>query len=399
MTSLSTSAFRILLIDDDPLIQMLLRRTLEEQGYAVIIASSGEEGLEQAKKFHPALIICDWLMDEMDGLEVCRQIKMNSELAATFFVLLTSRTAVADRVQGLDTGADDFLTKPIDVSELKARVRAGLRLYQSNQELQQSSQVLQHLAQDLQAQKQRLENELAEAADYVKALLPEPLTGAVTINTRFLPSRQLGGDCFDFYWLDADHLVMYLLDVSGHGLGAALPSISVHNLLRSQSLPNASLYQPKEVLTDLNQLFEMSRHNTRYLTIWYGVYNRQTRQLTYASAGHPPTVLLSQTATDGIQAQQLKLPGIPIGMFSDSEYVNGQCEIPPSSTLYVFSDGIYEIQQPDGTNWSLQGFVDLLINCGSLCINHLDEVFYKIHSLNGQQTFGDDCSLLQVKFS
>lgn len=391
MTDLSPSIFRILLVDDDPIIQMILKKTLVEEGYDVIIASSGEEGLEQVGKFKPALIICDWLMDGMDGLTVCRKVKSDPEFASTFFILLTSRTTVEDRIQGLDTGADDFLAKPIDVNELKARVRAGLRLYQANQKLQQ-------LAQDLQTQKQRLENELSEAADYVKSILPEPMTGAVTINNRFLPSQQLGGDCFDYYWLDPDHLVIYLLDVSGHGLSAALPSISVHNLLRSQSLPNADLHKPDEVLKALNQLFQMSNRNTRYLTIWYGVYNQNTRQLTFASAGHPSTVLISASHKPD-QGQQLKIRGMPIGMFAEAEYSCGVCEIAPGSTLYVFSDGIYELKQLDGSNWNLKGFFDLLVNYSNLLSDDLDAVFQLIERVTGNQTFGDDCSLLQVKFN
>ena len=384
--------FQILLIDDDPIIQMVFRKTLAEEGYDVIIASSGEEGLEQAEKCHPALIICDWLMEGMDGLEVCHNIKSDPALTSTFFILLTSRTAIEDRVKGLDTGADDFLTKPIDVSELKARVRAGLRLYQSTQELQQ-------LAQDLHSQKQRLENELAEAADYVKSLLPEPISGPVTIHTCFLPSQQLGGDCFDFYWLDSDHLVIYLLDVSGHGVGAALPSISVHNLLRSRSLPNASLYQPHEVLKGLNTLFQMGKHNERYFTIWYGVYNLKNRQLTYASAGHPPAVLLDVATHDPTQIQRLKTIGLPIGMFPDTKYSSQVCDISSGSTLYVFSDGIYEVKQLDGHDWNLNGFIQLLTHCNSPCVSDLEQVVQKIKAMSGNQPFEDDCSILQVRFS
>jgi sigma-B regulation protein RsbU (phosphoserine phosphatase) len=392
MTDVFPSMFQILLIDDDPIIQMVFRKTLAEEGYDVIIASSGEEGLEQAKKFHPALIICDCLMEGMDGLEVCHQIKSDPALTSAFFILLTSRTAIEDRVKGLDTGADDFLTKPIDVSELKARVRAGLRLYQSTQELQQ-------LAQDLHSQKQRLENELAEAADYVKSLLPEPITGSVAINTCFLPSQQLGGDCFDFYWLDPDHLVIYLLDVSGHGVGAALPSISVHNLLRSRSLPNANLYQPHEVLKGLNTLFQMGKHNERYFTIWYGVYNLKNRQLTYASAGHPPAVLLDVATHDPTQSQRLKTIGLPIGMFPDTRYSSQVCDISLGSTLYVFSDGIYEVKQLDGHDWNLNGFIQLLTHCNSPCVSDLEQVVQKIKAMSGNQPFEDDCSILQVRFS
>ena len=392
MLEMSNSQLKILVIDDDKVIQMILKQALQGQGYEVILASSGAMGVEEAHRHHPALIICDWQMDEMDGLEVCRIIKSEPTLSTAFFILLTGRTAIEDKVEGLDNGADDFLSKPIEASELKARVRAGLRLYKSNQELQK-------LAQDLQIQKQLLERELLEAADYVTSILPEPMSGLVTINSLFLPSSKLGGDCFDYYWLDADNLVIYLLDVSGHGLAAALPSISVHNLLRSQTLSQANFHQPSEVLNALNKVFQMDNHNARYFTIWYGVFNRISYQLTYSSAGHPPALLLSQSTDSGIEIKQLITRSMPIGAFAETEYQDAVCEIKPSSKLYVFSDGIYEVEQPNGTFWDLNSFIDLITRYNQQPERDLDQILEDIKMETGSQYFTDDCSLLEIDFS
>ncbi|MBD1863521.1 MULTISPECIES: PP2C family protein-serine/threonine phosphatase [Trichocoleus] len=376
---------RILVIDDDPVIRLVLMRNLQKQGYEVALARNGEEGSELASQLRPALIICDWMMPGRDGLEVCRQVKANPDLSTTFFILLTSRGEVEDRVRGLDSGADDFLSKPIEMNELKARVRAGLRLHQ--------------LTQDLQTQKQLLEAELAEAADYVRSLLPPPLLGPPAINTCFIPSRQLGGDCFDYFWLDPDYLAIYLLDVSGHGLGSALPSISVLNLLRSQSLPGVNFYLPDRVLTGLNETFQMSGHNERYFTIWYGVYNKTKRQLVYASAGHPPAILISGEADATTTAKRLKTAGLPIGMFSDAQYVSDRCEVEAGSSLYIFSDGIYEINQPDGETWTLDGFVGLLSDLSQANNISLDTVLGSVRAIGAKETFDDDLSLLQVSFA
>lgn len=384
--------FQILIIDDDPFIQLVLRKTLQGQGYDVVVTHSGEEGIRQAQKLHPALIICDWQMPGMDGLEVCRQIKADPDLSAIFFILLTARTDVEDRVKGLDTGADDFLSKPIEGSELKARVRAGLRLYQFNQQLQR-------LAQDLQVQKQLLEIELAGAADHVRSLLPSPVTGTVTIDSQFLPSQQLGGDCFDYYWLDSDYLAIYLLDVSGHGLRAALPSVSIHNLLRSQSLPDANFYQPSSVLKALNEVFQMDTQNDQYFTIWYGVYNQKKRQLFYASAGHPPAVLLSKTEVGMSKVVQLKTRGSAVGLFPDAKYISGCCNIEEASTLYIFSDGIYEIGRPSGTVWGLENFIRVLMDFNTSMNCDLNDLLQKVRTLNNCSKFEDDCSLLRVRFS
>lgn len=376
--------FKILIIDDDLIIQLTLTRMLEKQGYEVLVASDGEEGIAQAQQFRPALIICDWLMPRLNGLEVCHQIKSDPTLSTTFFILLTSLGSVADRVKGLDAGADDFIAKPIEQNELKARVRAGLRLHQ--------------MSYDLRTQKQILETELAEAAEYVRSLLPTPMTEPFTINSRFIPSQRLGGDCFDYYWLDPDYLAIYLLDTAGHGLGAALPSVSVLNLLRSRTIKNLNYYQPSDVLSALNDTFQMTHQNNKYFTIWYGVYNRVNRQLIYASAGHPPAVLLSQKEAI-TQVRQLETPNIPIGMFPDAEYINNFCNIEQFSSLYVFSDGAYEIHLQNGTIWDIDAFIDLLRDCNVPQKCNLDQLLNHLLSLNSKNTFDDDLSILQIDFN
>ncbi|MBD0313882.1 MAG: SpoIIE family protein phosphatase [Microcoleus sp. T3-bin5] len=376
--------FQILVIDDDTAVQELLRRTLKKQGYEVTVASNGEDGVAQAQKLRPALIICDWIMPRLTGIDVCRRVKADPELSTTQFFLLTSLGSIADRVKGLDAGADDFISKPIELNELQARVRAGLRLHQ--------------LSRDLKIAKQSLEAELAEAAEYVQSLLPDPMTEPISIEAKFIPSRQLGGDCFDYNWLDADYLAIYLLDVAGHGLRAALPSVAVLNLLRSRALPNIDYYKPSDVLRSLNTTFQMSYQNDKYFTIWYGVYNRISRQLVYASAGHPPAVLISQSPASNAKIQRLKTPGMPVGMFPDAPYVDNCCDVEDLSSLYIFSDGVYEIHQPDGNIWGLDPFIDLLAAYNGASADQLELVLNYIQNLNAKAVFDDDWSLLKVNF-
>lgn len=146
----SKSVSKILLVEDDSATRLLLKRDLQLAGYEVTAAKNGEEGLRLAMQLRPALIICDWVMPLMDGVEVCRHVKAVPELAPTFFILLTSREAIADRIEGLDAGADDFLSKPVALNELLARVRAGLRLYRAQQDLCEANQQLNLTLRDLQ---------------------------------------------------------------------------------------------------------------------------------------------------------------------------------------------------------------------------------------------------------
>lgn len=134
---------RILVVDDDITTQLLLQDLLESEGHEVLVASHGVEGFAQATQHRPNLMVCDWMMPQLDGLELCRRVKQNPQLEATFLILLTARENLSDRVCGLDAGADDFISKPLETEELLARVRAGLRLNHYHQQLSQSLQELQ----------------------------------------------------------------------------------------------------------------------------------------------------------------------------------------------------------------------------------------------------------------
>ncbi|MEI6330007.1 MAG: SpoIIE family protein phosphatase [Pseudanabaena sp. ELA645] len=375
---------QILVIDDDLVMQMILKSTLQAQKYEVVAAKNGKEGILLAKQHQPALVICDWMMPDIDGLEVCRQIKLDQSLSSTIFILLTSKGAVEDKVRALDNGADDFLSKPIDKTELIASVRAGLRIYQLNK--------------DLQVQKQLLEAELAEASDYVRSLLPTSLEGTVKIKSEFIPSSQLGGDCYDFYWLDPDHLAIYLIDTSGHGVGSALLSISILNLLRSQSFGREKFYEPSVILTELNRAFQMSQHNGRYFTMWYGVYKRSQRKLTYANAGHPQGLLIARDP-ENPQIQELPSLDMPVGFFPDVEYTSSDISVPLDSRLYIFSDGIFEVSQANGKIWGVVNFFDLLKEKFAIDEEvNANLVLQKIRAETPTAKFDDDVSLLKIDF-
>ena len=404
MLSSPFEAVDILVIDDDPIVLESLKRLLQKRGYRVATAADAISGVQKSVRLVPSVIICDWLLPgDIDGLDICRRTKQDPQLSTTAFLMMTSHSDIASRVDAIEAGADDLLIKPVDTAELAARVKSGMRLHQ--------------LTQDLKAQTRRLEAELAEAAAYVASLLPKDTPrdaiNCVSISSCFISSQALGGDCFDHYWLDPDYLVMYLLDVSGHGLGAALLSTSVLNVLRSQSLPGVNFYRPETVLRGLNEAFQMGNQNDKYFTIWYGVYNRTNRQLVYASAGHPPAVLVSppapktapqieSTPSNLGALMQLRTPGMPIGMMPDSQYQWERCTVVDKSRLYIFSDGVYEVQ-PAGDRFDtkpqlgLDGFISLISTLGTQQQLDLDNLVNHVSRFSGDY-FADDISLLEISF-
>jgi sigma-B regulation protein RsbU (phosphoserine phosphatase) len=239
-----------------------------------------------------------------------------------------------------------------------------------------------------------LEEELHRAAAYVRMLLPKSLvSGSVTATWQFLPCAGLGGDIFDYFWLDAEHFVVYLLDVCGHGVGAALHSVSIFNLLRRQFLPNVDFSRPAQVLNALNKALPMESYAGMYLTLWYGVYRRGI--LTFASAGHPPALLF-----DGHQEHSTRLltDHPPIGITDRVNYEEVAKALPLECRLYLYSDGAYELTTGTGELWSWGEFVDLLEEEARKGIWQPELISQEILALTKTKRFEDDFSLLSVNF-
>jgi serine phosphatase RsbU (regulator of sigma subunit) len=238
-----------------------------------------------------------------------------------------------------------------------------------------------------------LEREVSEAAAYVRSLLPPPLTdGPIRSEWHFQPSTQLGGDAFGHHWIDSERFAVYLLDVCGHGVGAALLSVSALNAVRSQSLAQTDFTDPAAVLDSLNRAFPMDAHNQQYFTAWYGVYDRSTRRLRYASAGHPPAWLLagSQPSTP------LRTVAPPIGCFQNRRFNAAEIAVPEGASLRVVSDGVYELQKANGRTVTLAEFQSML---DRERWKTPTEVLGWARRTQGTRPFDDDVSVLQVEFA
>jgi serine phosphatase RsbU (regulator of sigma subunit) len=246
-------------------------------------------------------------------------------------------------------------------------------------------------------QARELERDLRKASNYVFALLPAPLaTGPVRAEWRFVPSTQLGGDAFGYDWLDQDTFVLYLVDVSGHGAGSAMHSVTVLNVLRQRALPNVDFRNPAEVLSSLNDRFQMDSHNGMYFTMWYGVYRTDDRTLTYGSAGHHPAYLVPP---DRQTAQPLGMSALMIGAFPGHGYEVQQTVVPAGSALYLFSDGVFEIMTKDEQQWALSDFLPLLVEPALPGTPETERLHRAVSQAAKPGPLDDDFSLMVVTFT
>ena len=246
----------------------------------------------------------------------------------------------------------------------------------------------------------RLNQELSDAAEYVKNILPSPiLDGSIQTNWRFIPSTSLGGDAFGYHKIDEDNFAIYLIDVSGHGVGAALLSASVINVVRSQSLPNTDFKDPEQVLKSLNLAFPSDTNKDMFFTIWYGVFNINERELTYASAGHPPAILCNDEHSCECHINLLKTPNFVVGVIEGSTYLKDKCIIPEGNSLYIFSDGVYEVEKSDGSTWRFNEFVNFIIKVKKDGQSVLDRLYEYVRGIGKSDTFDDDFTILEVVFN
>ena len=378
----------VLLIDDQRIVGEAVRRMLAAEPDIVLHHETDPAlALARAEQLAPTVILQDLVMPGIDGLTLLRTFRENARTREVPMIVLSSKEEPKTKAEAFALGASDYLVKLPDKVELVARIRHHSNAYIATLERNEAYAAL------MQSQ-QALAAELAEAAQYVRSLLPEPCSGPIATAWEFVSSTSLGGDGFGYFAVDAEHFAIFLLDVCGHGVGAALLSVSAMHALTAQTLPGVDFRDPAGVLAALNDAFPMERHNNMYFTIWYGVLHRPSRALRYASAGHPPAVVLAA----GREPERLRTEAMPIGtVLPDAPFQVRSTELPPAALLYLFSDGAYEITRPDGSMMRYDEFVALLAARpeppGPARVVAIVDA---VRAAQGRPHFDDDVSLLEL---
>jgi len=387
-STLTQHAVTVLLIDDQAIVAEAVRRMLaSEKDIIFHYCQDPARAIQRASEIGPTVILQDLVMPEIDGLTLVRFFRAHPKLRDVPLIVLSTKEEATTKAEAFSMGANDYLVKLPDRIELIARIRYHSRGYINLLQRNEAFEALVQSQQILSAQVQR-------AAEYVTSLLPAPISeGAIITNWRFVPSAELGGDSFGYHWIDENHFAMYLLDVCDHGVGPALLSVSALNVLRSESLPNTDFREPERVLGALNDAFQMENQNELYFTIWYGVFNKSSLDIKFASAGHPPALLIAESG----ELAELKTPNIMIGGMPSVDYTSGIFKLSPPSRLYIYSDGVYEVSKPDGVMWSFEEFKGYLVNLED-DESEIDQLYNHVREMNKGETLEDDFSMLKVRF-
>lgn len=244
------------------------------------------------------------------------------------------------------------------------------------------------------AEAEVLQRDLERARRYVLSLLPPPLrTGAVRIEWCFEPSAKLGGDGFGYQKVDDYRTAFYLVDVAGHGIGAALHVVAVMNVLRQRTMADVDYAAPGQVLARLNALFPMDSHDGLFFTAWYGVYDARDRRLEYVSAGHHPAYRMGLS---GPPALPLSTRNPAVGTVEAAGFAVASAQLDAGDRLYLFSDGVFEIVTHDGSAWHLADFIACLGAPHEPTLTEPEHLYRQVRKIAHPGPLDDDFSLLVV---
>jgi sigma-B regulation protein RsbU (phosphoserine phosphatase) len=400
---------KVLVADDDPVVRRLLEIYLQEWGHEVVLASDGERAWALFQECAFSIVISDWMMPDVDGLELVRRIRASEWQGYVYVILLTSKSRREDIVRGMEAGADDFMAKPFDRDELRVRLRAGVRILNLEQSLAQRNVELQASNAGLFSANQRMKQALDAAARIQRALLPTavPELAGARFAWVFRPCEELAGDILNVIPLGQGILGLYLLDVSGHGVASALLSVTISRLLSPVREPTSLILRciagtqeyrvvpPVEVAEQLNRRFFFDPEAEQFFTIIYGILDLDGREFRFVSAGHPGLVYLPRGAAPSIVSDS----GLPIGV-SEYHYREHCLRVHPGDRLYLYSDGITEAMDPSGRLFGNRGLLES-IERGRACSlkDSLAALMGAVEEWRRGSPSADDVSLLAVEIA
>lgn len=393
-------ARRVMVVDDSRVQRKILTTQLTRAGYHVVEAGSVEEALPACAEAAPDIVISDWVMPGMSGLDFCRALRAQGHENYIYFILLTSKTEAAEVALGLDGGADDFLTKPVTGDELRARIAAGDRIIRMERELTDKNRLLTDTLSELRVIHEAMNRDLLEARKLQQSLVRERFRrfGTMQISLLLQPSGHIGGDLVGFFPIGGGKVGVYSLDVSGHGITSALMTARLAGFLSGGSpeqnialVPGTDGYQgrdPAEVAAHLNRIVLDEMRTESYFTLAYAEIDLATGLARLVQAGHPHPAL--QRASGAVE--YLGRGGLPVGLFSEAAYETVEVRLHPGDRLLLISDGATEVETSGGEQLAEEGLAKILTRLKACSGPDFMDAFVEELERYAGSDFADDVS-------
>ncbi len=399
---------KVLVVDDSRLQRRILTSSLKRWGYDVREAATGADALSMCLECPPDLILSDWMMPGMTGLEFCRAFREMTRDSYGYFILLTSKSEKNEVALGLDNGADDYLTKPVNPAELRARISAGERILRMERELTEKNRLITSTLDELQLVYDSLDRDLIEAKKLQQSLVSDRYRdfGPADVSLLLQSSGHVGGDLVGMFPAGPNRIGLYGIDVSGHGVSSALMTARLAGYLSSVAPDqNIALYKtdsggfavrpPAETVAILNQIILDELETELYFTMVLADVDLDSGRVTLVQAGHPHPALQRADGT----VELVGKGGLPVGLIPGAEYEQTDIEMVAGDRLMIYSDGVVECADPDGNLLDDDGLRQILTDLrqtrGLAC---LESVIWKLSAFAHDQEFSDDVSAVLLDF-
>ncbi len=399
---------RVLVVDDSMAQRKILSSHLRRWGYEVVEAGSGAAAIEICQNEEIDLVISDWVMPEVTGLDFLRVFRELDREHYGYFILVTSKSDKAEIAEGLDVGADDFLSKPVSSDELLARIRAGERILKMERELMEKNRLVSKTFQEMSDLYDSLDKDLIEAQRLQQSLIRERYRdfGNAQVSLMLKSSGHVGGDLVGFYPITETSFGLFSLDVSGHGVASALMTARLAAYF-SGSTPEQNIaidraedgscvaISPAKVAVALNKLMLEEMETDLYFTMTLGHFDFVSGELVVTQAGHPHPLLQNE---DG-SAEFFGEGGLPVGLIPDATFEDVRIVLKPRQRVILYSDGVTECMNPDGEMLEEHGLKAIVENLRDQSGNAFFDTFlWDVSAFSRDQDFDDDVSALMVEF-
>lgn len=398
---------RVLVVDDSRMQRRILAAQLARAGYEVLEAATGEEAMQLCASGQVDLILSDWVMPGMSGLDFCRAFRAMPRDGYGYFVLLTSKTEKGEVAQGLQSGADDFLAKPVNGDELRARLAAGERILRMEAELKAKNRLVSATLDELQRLYDSVDRDLREAQKLQQSLLKDRHRsfGSAEVSLLLRPSGHVGGDLVGYFPINARRVGLYGIDVSGHGITSALMTARLAGYLSGSSpeqnialvLTEYGIYDarpPHELAAYMNALVLEEMQTESYFTLIYADVDLISGEVQLVQAGHPHPAVQRADGT----VEYLGRGGLPVGLIEGAEYEGVTTTLHPGDRLFLMSDGITEATDPGGALLGEIGLREIMARSAGLRGQaFLESVMWDLTEF-AQGDLGDDVSAVFFEF-
>ncbi len=378
---------KILIVDDTKLNQKILQSALGDD-YAVTVATNSLSAFRSIEKEKPDLILLDIIMPGLDGYEVCSILKEDKATAGIPIIFITGLTDIKAKSRGFAAGAVDYITKPFEVLEVKARVNNHICMQRSMQELKRA-----HDALDVQRKRMQLELDLGKKIQ--SDMLPTiyPTSDKFDISAFLKPAKELGGDFYDFFFIDDDHLCFCVGDVSGKGVPAALFMAVSKTLIKSYSHSELS---PSKILNSVNTELSTDNQLMMFVSLFIGILNVSTGELKFSNGGHnAPFWVKNNQAVSEIKVRH----GMVLGYSRTQEYKEDCIILGTGDSFVLYSDGITEAVNTAGAMYGEEKLASSLALSADSAKVVVGNILSCLEDFVTNEQQADDITVLAVKYN